>query len=128
MPLEIYQHQRLIEFLEGEAAKRRLNLGELGTLIGLNGSQLYNIRNGKQPGLTVCLEIARYFDLKPDYVLYLAGHIEEDELNAPEALPVELLPMLNKLEQIKGTPFFDTALDLMDDVLERVLKLFKIAA
>lgn len=122
------QHQKLVDFLEKEAAKEGLSMAELSRKMGLNQNQLGNISRGVVPGLSVCLDVARHFDLKPDYVLFLAGHITEDELDAPEAIPVELLPLLHKLVQIKGTPFWDYALNMIEEVIEGVLKLFKIAA
>lgn len=122
------QHQKLVEFLDQEAIKRRLTPTELSRKIGLNENQLGNIMRGTVPGLKVCRQIARAFDVKPDYILYLAGHIEEDELTAPSEIPTELVPSLRRLSNLKGTPFFDTAVDLAEGAIEGIIKLFKVAA
>lgn len=123
-----FEHQRLIEYLDREMQDRNLSIAELAALIGLNPSQLYNLRNGKQPGLQVCIDIARALKRRPDYILYLAGHITEEELDMPENIPPEILPTINKLERMKGTPFFDTAINIMEAAVDKVMDLFKIAA
>lgn len=124
----VYEHQRLIEFIDAEADKRSLNVSEMAGVLGMSASQLYNLRNGKQPGLQICLDIARSMNLKPDYVLYLAGHIDESELDSPSEIPTEILPTLQRLQQLRGTPFYGTALDLMEAAIDNVIKLFKVAA
>lgn len=114
--------------MEQEAAKQGLSLAELSRHIGWNPNQLGNITRGTVPGLSLCLDIARHFDMKPDYVLYLAGHISEDELDAPEAIPAELLPTINRLTRFRGTPFFNTALKMIEGVIDQMSELFKEAA
>jgi transcriptional regulator with XRE-family HTH domain len=122
------EHQPLINFLEQEADKRGLNLTELAERLGISPSHLYTIRNGKQPGLKVCLDIARALKVRPDYILFLAGHITEDELDAPQQIPAELLPTIQKLSRMRGTPFFDTAMRLVEDVIDKVVHLWDVAA
>lgn len=122
------EHQRLLDYLDKEANSRGLTLAELALSIGMTPTHLYNLRNGKQPGLQVCLDIARALKLRPEFVLYLAGHIREDELESPSEIPPELLPRLQRLAQLKGTPFFDTAISLVESAIDQVIKLFKIAA
>jgi DNA-binding XRE family transcriptional regulator len=122
------EHQALIDYLDKVAEERQLSQGELSTLIDISTDQLYNLKSGKQPGLTICLRIARGMNLKPDYVLWLAGHITEAELDAPEVLPAELMPTLNKLSRLRGTPFFTRALDIIEDVVDHMAELFKEAA
>lgn len=122
------EHQRLMNVLEKEAQAKGMSLAEFAPHIGLSASHLYNLRNGKQPGLQVCLDIARALHLQPDYVLFLAGHIEEHELDSPKQIPAELLPTLARLERLKGTPFFETALDMIEDTIDKMLRLFDKAA
>lgn len=122
------EHQRLIDFLEEEAAKRNQNLGELAEAMGINPSQLYNLRGGKQPGLKLCRDIARFTHQRLDYILLLAGQITEDELSDQDDIPPELIPTIRKIARLRGTPFFDLALDILETAADRILEMFKLAA
>lgn len=120
--------QRLIDYINKEALKRNLTISEFAREIHFTENHLGNIMRGTTPGLDVCLRLARELKLKPDYVLYLAGHITEDELDSPDQVPAELLPVLHDIGRMRGTPFFTAALDIVERSLDAVIKLFKEAA
>jgi plasmid maintenance system antidote protein VapI len=125
---QFVEHQRLVDYINQEALRRSLTVTELARDIKFNENHIGNIMRGQQPGLDVCLRLARAFKLRPDYVLFLAGHITEEELDAPQEIPAELLPTIHKLSRMRGTPFFDTATKLIIDVINQVENLFKVAA
>lgn len=125
---EIAEQQVLIDFLEEERLRRHLEVAEYASLIGLSSNQYYNLRGGKKSGPQMCIDIARKLNMRPNYLLFLGGYIEEHELDAPENIPVELLPSLQELARMRGTPFFDTGINMVKDVVERIVKLFKVAA
>jgi transcriptional regulator with XRE-family HTH domain len=128
MQLNMLEHQKLIDYLDNERERRNLDQQEFATLLGMSPQVYANLRSYKRPGLKVCLHIARVLRLQSDYVLYLAGHIEEHELDSPNEIPPELLPTLARLQQLKGTPFFDTAVELLERTIDSVMKLFQKAA
>jgi plasmid maintenance system antidote protein VapI len=125
---QLVEHQRLIDYINQEALRRSLTVTELARTIKFNENHIGNIMRGQRPGLDVCLRLARAFNIKPDYMLYMAGYITEDELDAPGEIPAELLPTIQKLSRMRGTPFFDTAMRLVEDVIDKVVHLWDVAA
>lgn len=122
------EHQKLIDYINKEAVKRNLTVPEFARAIGFTDNHIRNITNGVQPGLDVCKRLAKALNLKTTDVLYMAGHITEDDLNSPSEVPADLLPLLRQVSQMKGTPFFDAALQIVEDSLDTVIKLFRRAA
>lgn len=122
------EQQVLIDFLEEERTRRHLEVAEYASLIGLSSNQYYNLRAGKKSGPQMCIDLARRLNVTPNYLLFLGGYIEEHELDAPDDIPAELLPSLQELARMRGTPFFDTGINMVKDVIERIVKLFKVAA
>lgn len=92
------QHEKLVEFVEEEAAQRRMSLAEFSEAMGMSPSQLYNIRSGKVPGLQICRSIARYTGRSLDYILYLAGQIEAEEISGLDNVE----PLVNDLARRIG--------------------------
>jgi hypothetical protein len=125
---DIVDQQPLINFLEAERLKRHLEPPEFAPLLGISVNQYYNLRNGKKSGPQQCIDLARALNVRPDYFLYLGGYIREDELDAPKEIPKELLPSIQNLARMRGTPFFDQALRMVESAIDVVSELFKIAA
>lgn len=96
--------------------------------MGLNENQLGNLARGGIPGLKLCQDIADYFHWPLMTVLYWAGHIKEEELDSPDRIPPELMPTIRKLASMRGTPFYDTALSMFENMVDKVIELFKVAA
>ena len=71
------QHQRLIDYLQEQKTASGMTMAELSRRMGLSDGQLSNIVNGAVPGLKLCRQLARYFNVSVEYMLYLAGHIED---------------------------------------------------
>lgn len=115
-----FEHQPLIVFLEEEAERRHVNLAELAAAMRLNPSQIYNLRSGIKPGLKVCLDIARYTNTKISFILYLAGHITEDEFRAERGHAPEIEIVLRDLEEMRGTPYYRVALKALMAAMEIV--------
>jgi transcriptional regulator with XRE-family HTH domain len=122
------EHQRLIDYITKEALKRNLTIPEFARAIGFSENHMGNIMRGSQPGLDVCKRLARALSLKTSEVLYMAGHLTEDDLNSPSEIPADLLPLLRQVAQMKGTPFFDAAVEIIETSLDSVIKLFRKAA
>lgn len=125
---DIIEQQPLVNYLEAEREKRHLEVAEFAALIGLSVNQYYNLRNGKKSGPQQCIDIGRALDVRRDYMLFLGGFIREDELSAPQQVPSELLPSLQKVSRMRGTPFFETAIRMVESAVDAVADLFKIAA
>lgn len=126
---ELTEQQPLIDFLEADRIKRNMEVVQFASLLGFSQpNQYYNLRNGKKSGPQQCIDMARALGYNPNYFLYLGGYIREDELDAPKEIPAELLPHLEKVSQMKGTPFFNTAVDLIEKAVDAVVQLFKVAA
>jgi transcriptional regulator with XRE-family HTH domain len=71
------QHQLLIDYLHEQKAGSGMTMAELSRRMGLSDGQLSNIVNGAVPGLKLCRQLAGYFNVSVEHVLYLAGHIED---------------------------------------------------
>lgn len=117
----ILEHQALIDFLEEESQRRNLKLNELSERMGLHPSQLYQVRNNRRPGLQICLAIARYTHHPVGFILYLAGHITEEEWRKTADVPPEILPILEDLEYMRGTPAYQQTLRLLRATLDTIM-------
>ena len=71
------QHQRLADYLHEQKQISGMTMAELSRRMGLSDGQLSNIVNGAVPGLKLCRQLAEYFNVSLEYMLYLAGHIDD---------------------------------------------------
>ena len=70
------QHQRLADYLLEYKNTSGMTMAELSRRAGLNHGQLSNVVNGMVLGLKLCRQLAEYFRLPLEYMLYLGGHID----------------------------------------------------
>lgn len=118
---EILEHQALIDFLEEESERRNLKWNDLSERMGLHPSQLYQIRSHRRPGLSICLAIARYTHHPVGFILYLAGHITEAEFRKTADVPPEVLPILEDLEILRGSPAYLPTVKLLRQTIDTIL-------
>jgi transcriptional regulator with XRE-family HTH domain len=66
---------KLVTWLIENCESRNLSWGEASTRAGLNRGAISAIINGQVPGLKVCLALADFFGVTPEFILRLAGHL-----------------------------------------------------
>lgn len=120
------EHQRLVDFINKEAVKRNVTVSELARSIGFNESHLGNIMRGQQPGLDVCIRLARSLHVKADYLLYLAGHFEIGDMSTGD-IPIELAEAVSKAAQLRGTPYYDLAVSGVENTLSLIIEAYELA-
>lgn len=65
----------LQDWLVGECERRNLSWREASLGAGLNPGAVSAVMTGIRPGLQICVSLAEYFSVPPEFVLRLAGHL-----------------------------------------------------
>ena len=112
------QHQRLVEYLMEQKEITGMSLAEMSRRIGLNDGQLSNIVNGVAPGLKLCRQLSDYFNIAPEYLLYMAGQLE----NPPGQYGLEIERMAHIVNSIQDGDTRNRAVSAVTAVLEAFLK------
>lgn len=112
------QHQKLVAYLLEQKEANGMTMAELSRRIGLSNGQLSNIVNGAVPGLKLCRQVSAYFNLSVEYVLYLAGHLEQP----PSTYGLEVERMAHTAHQIDDEATRRRAVSAATAVLEAFLR------
>lgn len=87
----------LTEWLREACMKRTLSWREASIKAGVDKGTISAIMRGAQPGLEVCKGLAGLFNVPPEDVLRLAGHLSPN----PAAAPVpELVLLMRKVSML----------------------------
>lgn len=111
------QHQNLVDYLQEQKESSGMTMAELSRRMGLSDGQLSNIVNGAVPGLKLCRQLAGYFNVSVEYMLYLAGHIED----APGEYDMEIERMAHMVNRIGDEDTRRRAVSAATAVLEAFL-------
>ena len=111
------QHQRLVTYLLDQKEITGMTLAEISRRAGLNDGQLSNIVNGVVPGLKLCRQLAAYFKIPLEYMLYLAGHID----HPPGEYGLEIERMAHMVKRIDDENTRRRAVTAATAVLEAFL-------
>ena len=115
--LELKVMEKLRVWLNEECEDRHLSWREASINAGLNPGAISAIMNGQRPGLEICKGLARYFNVSPEKVLRLAGH-----LPAQPKAPLVEVPYLQEFAQ----RVFDLPPERQRRVMEAALLLLEI--
>jgi transcriptional regulator with XRE-family HTH domain len=111
------QHQRLVDYLREQKQASGMTMAALSRRMGLSDGQLSNIVNGTVPGLKLCRQLANYFSVSLEYILYLAGHTDEP----PTKYGLEIERMAHIISRIGNDETRRRAVEAATAVLEAFL-------
>lgn len=74
-PANLGELKELRSWLASECERRNLTWREASIRAGVNPGAISAVMTGSKPGLQMCISLAESFDVAPEYVLRLAGHL-----------------------------------------------------
>lgn len=106
--------QRMIDWLSEELERRNLSQSRASLRAGLGSSTISEIMAGRQPGLKACIALAKFFGVPLTRVLYLAGHISEEEAESRDAYSEQVLALLDKMTTEQKRAFAEWLRSVVD--------------